>query len=253
MPRTQAQREWRSQAFLFACAYLLYSAARWVCVGDIGTATQHARWIVDLEQGTRSNIESSVQGALTGTPVIWLLNHVYVAAQLVVLPGSLIWLFRNNRAVYVQLRNTIVPTWLIALPIYAAYPCAPPRLAHIGIADTISGNSGMSMDSSFTTSFYNPLAAVPSLHVGFAVAIGIALAAAMRTPTMRFFWLAWGPLVTLAVIATGNHFVFDAVAGLIVTAAGYTAGRHADALHARLRRSARPRVALGLRSSHETA
>jgi hypothetical protein len=85
---TQSRREWRGQALLFAAAYLLYGAARWVCVGDIGTARRHAHWIVDLERGLSANVEGGVQGALTGTPAIWLLNHVYIAAQLVVVPGA---------------------------------------------------------------------------------------------------------------------------------------------------------------------
>jgi hypothetical protein len=165
----RARREWRSQAFLFACAYLLYSAARWVCVGDTATATRHAYWIVNLEADFRANVESGVQRTVTGTPLIWLLNHVYIAAQLVVVPGALIWLFRRDRAIYRNLRDTVVATWLVALPIYAAFPVAPPRLAHIGIADTITSQTGVAMDSNLTTSFYNPLAAVPSLHVGFAV------------------------------------------------------------------------------------
>jgi membrane-associated phospholipid phosphatase len=155
---------------------------------------------------------------------MWLLNHVYVMAQLVVVPGALIWLYRRDRATYRTLRNTVLGTWLVALPVYAAFPVAPPRLAHIGIADTISKHTGIALNSSMTTAFYNPLAAVPSLHVGFAFAVGISLAAAARSRWTRLLWLAWGPLVTLTVVATGNHFIFDVIAGLCATAVGYCVG-----------------------------
>ena len=84
--------------------------------------------------------------------------------------------------------------------------------AEIGITDTITAG-GFDMNSSFTTSFYNELAAVPSLHVGFAVAVGFALFAAVRNPVLRYAALLWGPVIGLAVVATGNHFVFDMIAG----------------------------------------
>jgi hypothetical protein len=218
------RRDWPRQVALYGAAYLLYSAARWVSVGDPGVATRHAHWVVHLERAARLNVELAVQRSLTGTPLMWLLNHVYVVAQLVVVPGSLVWLYRRSRDTYRVLRNTVLGTWLVALPVYAAFPVAPPRLAHIGMVDTISTHTGIALNSSMTTAFYNPLAAVPSLHVGFAFAVGIALAAASRSRWSRVLWLAWGPLVTLTVIATGNHFVFDVIAGLVATGLGYCIG-----------------------------
>jgi hypothetical protein len=217
-------REWPRQVALYGAAYLLYSAARWVSVGDPDVATRHAHWIVHLERAARVNVEAAVQKSLTGTPLMWVLGHVYLMAQLVVVPGALIWLYRRDRATYRTLRNTVLGTWLVALPVYAAFPVAPPRLARIGIVDTISKHTGVGLNSGTTTAFSNPLAAVPSLHVGFAFAVGISMAAAARGGWSRTLWLAWGPLVTLTVVATGNHFIFDVIAGLCATAVGYGVG-----------------------------
>ena len=214
----------RAQLGLFALACLLYSAARWLTVGDLGTARAHADWILDLENQLGLAVEASVQEALTGTWVLWLLNHLYLAAQLVVLPGALVFLYRRSRPLYARLRNTVLATWLISIPVYAAFPVAPPRLADIGLVDTITSQTGFAMDSSLTTTFYNELAAVPSLHVGFAVAVGIAVAAAVRNPAVKALALLWGPAIGLAVVATGNHFVFDIAAGLLASALGYGAG-----------------------------
>jgi membrane-associated phospholipid phosphatase len=169
---------------------------------------------------------------------MWLLNHIYLAAQLVVLPGSLIFLYHRSFGLYQRLRNTILATWLLSIPVYALYPVAPPRLAGVGLVDTISRSSGIGLDSHLTTSFYNQLAAVPSLHVGFAVAIGIAISASLRHPVLKGLALLWGPLVGLAVVATGNHFVFDMVAGVAAAALGYVLG--AGATRARSRRPAAP-------------
>jgi hypothetical protein len=214
----------RAQIGLFVLAYLVYSAARWVTIGDLGRARAHAQWILELEMDLGLDAEATVQQALTGTWVLWLLNHLYLIAQLVVVPGALVFLYRRSPAVYARLRNTVLATWLISIPVYAAFPVAPPRLADMGLADTITSQTGFAMDSKLTTSFYNELAAVPSLHVGFAVAVGVALAVALRRPAARALALLWGPAIGLAVVATGNHFVFDIGAGLVAVALGSVGG-----------------------------
>jgi hypothetical protein len=214
----------RAQLGIFLFAYLLYSAARFVTIGDLGVAQANAGWIMDLQHDLGVGIEASVQQALTGTWVLWLLNHLYLAAQLVVLPGSLIFLYRIGSPMYERLRNTILATWVLSIPIYAAFPVAPPRLADSGLVDTITAQTGLALDSSLTTSFYNELAAVPSLHVGFAVAIGIAVAAAVRNPAVKVVAWLWGPVIGLAVVATGNHYVFDIAAGVVAAGLGYLLG-----------------------------
>ena len=162
-----------------------------------------------------------MQHAVDGTWVLWVLNRLYLIAQLGVIPAVLIFLYNRSWAIYATLRNTILATWLLSVPVYGLFPVAPPRLADIGIEDTITSQTGMSMTSNFSTSFFNELAAVPSLHVGFAVAVGFALFAALKNPALRWLALLWGPIVGLAVVATGNHFVFDAIAGIAASIAGY--------------------------------
>jgi membrane-associated phospholipid phosphatase len=218
----------RRELFLFLGAYLAYSMSRYVSVGDLTTATDHAEWIVSLQRSIGVNVEGSVQSALNGTAVIWILNQLYLAAQLVVVPGTLILLYRRNHEIYVRLRNTVLTTWLIAMPIYALFPVAPPRLAHVGLIDTITHGGGVRLDSALTTSFYNPLAAVPSLHAGFALAVGVALAAAVTRPWLKALALSWAPIIGLAVVATGNHFLFDIAAGVAVTVVGYVVGNAVD-------------------------
>jgi hypothetical protein len=212
------------QLGIFLLAYLLYSVARFVTIGDLSMAQANAGWIMDLEATVGVAVEASVQQALNGTWVLWLLNHLYLAAQLVVLPGSLVFLYRRSRPLYERLRNTILATWVLSIPVYAAFPVAPPRLADSGLVDTITAQTGLALDSSLTTSFYNELAAVPSLHVGFAVVVGMAVAAAVRNPAIKVLAWSWGPVVSLAVVATGNHYVFDIAAGVVAAGLGYALG-----------------------------
>jgi hypothetical protein len=211
---------WRRQLLLFLAAYGVYNLARWIFVGDPATAARHAHWILHLERRLGVAIEASVQHAFDWGVPIWILSNVYLAAQLVVPPAALVWLYRRSRPVYRRLRDTVLATWLIAIPIYALFPVAPPRLAEPGMVDTVSDQVGVAL-SGRSTLFYNPLAAVPSLHVGFAVAIGVALFVVARSPWAKALALLWGPTVALAVVATGNHYLFDIATGLVVTGAGF--------------------------------
>jgi len=215
---------WRSELRLFVAGYLIYTAARWLFVGDLDDARDHARWIFHLEQMAGVAVEGSVQRAFDWPAASWLLSNLYLAAQLAVLPGALVWLYHRSPGIYRELRNTVIATWLIAVPVFALFPVAPPRLAQIGLVDTVSRQAAVELTGR-STIFYGPLAAVPSLHVGFAVAVGIALAFALRHRWAKMLALAWGPLVALAVVATGNHYVFDIAAGLAVTGLGFVAGR----------------------------
>ena len=128
----------RTQIGLFLFAYLVYSAARFVTIGDLSSAKDHADWIVGLKQSTGTAVEASVQQAFDGTWMLYILNHLYLIAQLGVIPAALIFLYRRSYQLYETLRNTILATWLISVPVYGLFPVAPPRLADIGITDTIA-------------------------------------------------------------------------------------------------------------------
>src|SRR4051812_42205926 len=84
----------RAQIGLFLLAYLIYSAARFVTIGDLPSARDHADWIVDVENTFGIGIEASVQNAFDGTWMLWVLNHLYLIAQLGVIPAALIFLYK---------------------------------------------------------------------------------------------------------------------------------------------------------------
>jgi membrane-associated phospholipid phosphatase len=219
-----ANRGWRTELLFFLAAYVVYNVARWVFVGDLSEAKDHARWIFELEQDAGVAIEGSVQRALDSAAASWLLSHLYLVAQLVVVPSTLIWLYRRSPELYRGLRNTVVATWLLAVPVFALFPVVPPRLADLGFADTVSQQAGVELTGR-STIFYNQLAAVPSLHVGFAAAVGVAAALALRRPWAKALALLWPAIVSLSVVATGNHYVFDIAAGLGVTGLGFAVSR----------------------------
>lgn len=218
------RRQLYKQAALYFGAYLIYSLARWAVAGEYTVALANAQMIVDLERAVGFDLEDDLQRALLGSWAMPALNRLYLSAQGIVAPITLFALYRWAPPAYRRLRDTLLATWLLALPAYMFFPCAPPRLAGIGMVDTVSSGTAVALDSNLATAFYNPFAAVPSLHVGFAFAIGLIVAHATRSRAIRVVALAWGPIVLITVVATGNHFFFDALAGLIATALGFAIG-----------------------------
>jgi len=118
-------------------------------------------------------------------------------------------------------RTTLLVASGLALVGYLAYPTAPPRSAGIGIADTIYGGH-VDLDTGLVSSLYNPYAAVPSMHIGYALVVGASLVRYGRRPAVRLLGVPYPLFVLLIVVATGNHFLVDALAGAAVV--GLAAG-----------------------------
>lgn len=230
----------RAELTYFVLAYLVYWAARWIFAGDAGTAQANAMAVWNFEKATGTAVELSVQGALNSGAMGWILSNLYLAAQMAVLPAAIVWLYRRSKPIYRKLRTTVIATWMLSVPVIAIFPVAPPRLADLGFVDTVSDQAAVALTGS-STAFYNAFAAVPSLHVGFAFAIGVAAYAAVHRPWAKLLAASWGPIVTLTVVATGNHYVFDAVAGLAMTAAGFAIWRLNSRREDLLARIIRPR------------
>jgi hypothetical protein len=102
----------------------------------------------------------------------------------------------------------------LALVGYVVFPAAPPRFfPEWGFFDSVASFTGVSSDSVAVNALFNPYAAVPSMHVAFALMIGWPLARLVRPPALRVFWHAYPVLVTWVIVVTGNHFLADAFLG----------------------------------------
>ena len=102
-------------------------------------------------------------------------------------------------------------------PVFCFFPCAPPRsLDHF--VDTIGDVSGIDLDSSPVAQLYDPLAAMPSIHVAYAVVTAAGIRQTSRAPSLRALAPAYPPLVAAVVFVTANHYVLDAIAGAAVAA-----------------------------------
>ncbi len=122
---------------------------------------------------------------------------------------------------YPWLRRAVGLAIVGSTPVFVAFPCDPPRTLD-GFEDTIKDVSGVDLDSGLVARLYNPIAAMPSIHMAFAVITAAGVLRTSESGAARAAALAYPPAVAYTVFATANHFVLDAVAG---TALGLAALR----------------------------
>jgi hypothetical protein len=112
----------------------------------------------------------------------------------------------------------------IALVGYAVFPTAPPRfMPEWGFEDSVAAFTGVSAEASNV--LFNPFAAVPSMHVAFALMLGVPMASMVRRRWAQHAWRAYPALVTFVVIVTANHWWFDAFLGALTAGAAALAAR----------------------------
>ena len=150
-----------------------------------------------------------------------LLGLAYMSLHFGATTLAVRWVYRERRHSFPLVRNTLIISTAIALVGYVLYPAAPPRLAGVGISDTVSKHAGLNLSSDLLGSFYNPFAAVPSLHFGYALIVGVAVAWLARRRWVRVLGAVYPAFMLFDIVATGNHFWFDATAGGAVVVAGW--------------------------------
>jgi PAP2 superfamily len=205
----------RREVTLGLAAYALYLlVARFVLRRNgRARAARNAERIVALEQRLGIDVEPVVQQALLRYPrLVHGLNLGYGLFNVTLTVGWLVLLFRRRDERFHRFRRACLLTYVGAQPVFVLLPTAPPRVSD-GFVDTLSEVSGLDLEHPVLLRFYNPVAAMPSLHVAFAVVTGAEIASRSESALARSAALAYPPLVATVVAGTGNHFVLDAVAG----------------------------------------
>jgi membrane-associated phospholipid phosphatase len=207
------------QVSLFAAAYLAYRLVRGLVEGDANAAFAHARDLISLERTLHLFVEPSIQAWASGSHVVMVgSSWLYVNAQTTVTFGALLYLYlRQNRNFYF-VRNMFMIAMAIALVGYAVFPTAPPRfMPEWGFIDSVSDLTGVHVNhaSAAASALFNPYAAVPSMHVAFALMIGWPLARLVRSPAARVLWTLYPFLMAFVIVVTANHFIFDALLGAL--------------------------------------
>ena len=215
------RRDALRQLLLFAGAYALYQLVRGlVDSNDIAKASWNATKIIDLERTLHVFIEPSVQA--WASHVHWLMvvaDWIYLNAHYTVTVGVLLLLYTRRHDSFCFVRNAFMIAMAIALIGYAVYPTAPPRLMpEWGFVDSIRQFTGFTIEDHSVKALLNLYAAVPSIHVCFAILVGWPMAKLVRRPWLKVLWLLYPLLITFVVVATGNHFLTDAFLGAVTAA-----------------------------------
>jgi hypothetical protein len=214
------------QFALFAAAYYSYRIVRGQVDGRAAAAFEHARSLIDIERTLHVFVEPSVQAWGSGSGLLMdAASWIYINAQTTVTVSALVWLYLFRNSSFYFVRNMMVVAMCIALVGYIVYPTAPPRfLPEWGFFDAVADFTGVRADSVAVNTLFNPYAAVPSMHVAFALMIGIPLARLIRWPALRVFWALYPLLITFVIVVTGNHFLADAFLGALTAGvSGYSA------------------------------
>jgi hypothetical protein len=224
---------WTLEAVLLLGLYLAGELARGVARGGAATAEAHAASIARLERHLHLFDEATIQhvaGHVSGLPT--LLGYAYVSVHLAGTAAVLVWVYRRRRHAYAGLRNTLALATGLGVAGYALFPTAPPRLAGLGITDTVSRATSLDLDSTLVSSLYNPYAAVPSMHIAYSLIVGVAIVRLARRPVWRAAGVLYPVFVLFVIVATGNHFFVDAAAGAAVAVSALAATALAPRLRA---------------------
>lgn len=209
------------QFLIIAAAYTAWRYARGAVAGGITESFAHARDLISLERSLHSLVETDVQSWAQGHGwsaelARWGYANLHFKGSVL----ALLVLYFGYRNSFGFVRNAVLAAMAISVAVYALYPTAPPRfLPELGLdgATAVTGNN--SMLSSPGDPFFNPFAAVPSMHVGLALIFAWSLALLVRPRALKAALFAYPLLMTYVVVASGNHFWIDALFGAMVAAA----------------------------------
>jgi PAP2 superfamily len=212
---------WWVEALLAVAGYEIYGAIQGATDGERLAAVRHGWSLIHLEQHLHMWVEPTVNDWLGPHRLLSLAaDYYYELSHAFVTAAVLVWLWRRHAAAYARWRNVLLGLSLAALAVFWAYPVAPPRLTVPGMTDILVKYDALGAAHA-PSGLIDLYAALPSLHVAWAMWCALAVIAVGRTGR-RWLALAYPAATTLVVLTTANHYVLDAVAGaaLALAAAG---------------------------------
>jgi len=208
---------------LVAFAAAVYGGVRAASESSVDRAVANAEAIERLEQTLGIAWEQAAQSLIIGSTVlVTLANWVYIWGHWPVIIGVAAVLYVRRPTHYRVLRNAVIISGLIGFAFFYFVPTAPPRLLAGGLTDTVLEHSH-AYRALQPPALTNQYAAMPSLHFGWNLVVGIVVFVAFTGIAVRAFAVAMPFAMAFAVVATANHFVLDVLVALLVVAAGLAA------------------------------
>jgi membrane-associated phospholipid phosphatase len=219
LPRGYA--DFARQLLIWFGFLLAYQVVRGVADRDPTRAFANGWKVIDLEQRLTGLGELTLQGWTQSSHFLsTLVSWTYWNSEFTVVGIALLWVYLRRNEAFTRFRNTILLANVLGLVGYVLLPVAPPRMfSSIGFDDTLSQFGGLNHGSGLIELASNPYAAMPSLHAADALIAGVILASVVRRPLLKALWLLWPLWVWFAVMATGNHFWLDVLAGIVLAGA----------------------------------
>ncbi|MEU0256479.1 phosphatase PAP2 family protein [Streptomyces sp. NPDC006184] len=248
-PRSRLR--WWTELPLILLVYGCYSAGRLLARGDVTSAVDHGLAILRVEKALHLNAEHPLNRLFTretwlGVPA----DFWYASLHYLVTPAILVWMFRARARHYRAARTWLMTSTFMGLIGFTLLPTCPPRLlsAGHGFVDTMAQYSSYGWWGAQASAprgmggMTNQYAAMPSLHVGWALWCGVMLWRYGGSRLTKIVGVAYPLLTALVIMGSANHYLLDAVAGVAVMGAGFLLAprvtRAADLVRSRLSRPA---------------
>ncbi|HVX68648.1 MAG TPA: phosphatase PAP2 family protein [Mycobacteriales bacterium] len=215
------------EILLIGAVYSMYDLTRYLVEGKTSVAMGHGAELLRLEKAIGMAPEHALNKLFTAHLALGLpADYIYATLHYIVTPVVLVWMWRRHSSSYGHARTVLMVATILALVGYSLFPVAPPRLVH-GYLDTMaqfshygwwsnaaSAPRGLGADT-------NQFAAMPSLHVGWAIWCGWMLVRYGRHRVTKVFGVAYPLILSLVVMVTANHYLLDVVGGALVMAVAY--------------------------------
>jgi hypothetical protein len=222
--RARRYPKWWQELLFIGVSYFVYSVIRNTAPEHVTLAKQRAADLLRLEHALHIDIELSLNRAVVRHEWLAVIsNYWYATAHFIVTIGTMVWLYRKHPLQYRALRTALYAATVIALVGYWLFALAPPRLmTNTVFIDTLKhfGTWG-SYESGGAGELSNQYAAMPSMHIGWAVWCGLSIVMCARRRWVRWLGAAYPIITTYVIMATGNHFVLDAAGGVVTLMAGF--------------------------------
>jgi hypothetical protein len=211
---------WRDAIWQFALwgiADLLYEGVRGLVAGRYDVALANARAVIALERATGTFFEQRLQSMFVASQTLMdAANWIYMNAQFTVNLVFLAFIYSQRNEIFYFVRNMFFVAMGIALVVHLAVPVAPPRMfPQLGFVDTVHKLAHVNQDTGAVSMFVNPYAAVPSMHLCFALLVGTTLFRLTERRWLRLIATVYPLLVLAVIVLTANHFFFDALMGAV--------------------------------------
>jgi diacylglycerol O-acyltransferase / wax synthase len=180
-------------------------------------AIRHAQDVFALERALWLDVEPWLNNAVhPHRTLVTLANYEYATTYVISALALLAWLMVRRPDQYRAARNSFVLLNVAAITCFGLWPTAPPRLAGQGFVDTVRLGQTWGSWGSPVGDHANQLAAMPSLHFAWAVWVSVVLARLGHYWWLQVLSAVHVAVTFLVIVATGNHYVLDAVAGFVL-------------------------------------